>query len=66
MSSAKELTRTVNESSLPSESAIGFREPSAWEEYHWQIIAFVSAITLQGVVIASLLIERRRRRAAEF
>jgi signal transduction histidine kinase len=55
----------VNESRLPAESEIRFREPSAWEQYHWQIIGIFVALALQGIVISLLLLERRRRQAAE-
>jgi signal transduction histidine kinase len=55
----------VNESSLPPGSEIRFRGPSAWEQYHWQIVGFFTALALQGIVISLLLIERRRREAAE-
>lgn len=55
----------VSESRLPPGSEIRFREPSAWELYYWQIIVIFAALAVQGIVISLLLIERRRRLAAE-
>ena len=62
----RELRRWhIRESDLPPGSEVAFREPSAWESYHWQILAVVALILLQTALIASLLYERRRRRGAE-
>lgn len=62
----RELQRWgVSESRLPPGSEIRFREPSAWERYRWQIIVLVSALALQSAIITWLLVEYRRRRAAE-
>ncbi len=55
----------IDESALPPDSVVRFREPSVWVKHQWQIIAIAIALVLQSLLIASLLIERRRRRVAE-
>lgn len=55
----------ISESRLPPNSEIYFREPSAWERYHWQIIAILAAIIIQAALIQGLLYQRRRRHKAE-
>ena len=42
-----------------------FKEKTLWEEHWPQIPATLAVIAAQGIVIAGLLFERRRRRAAE-
>jgi len=42
-----------------------FREPTAWEQYRWQIALACALILLQGALIGGLLYERRRRGFAE-
>lgn len=55
----------VAESNLPPNSEIRFRDPTAWEQYRWQIVLVLAAILLQAAVIARLFHEQRRRRKAE-
>jgi C4-dicarboxylate-specific signal transduction histidine kinase len=55
----------VRESRLPPENEIRFRDPSAWEQYHWQIVAIAAALLVQMSLILGLFYERRRRRFAE-
>jgi signal transduction histidine kinase len=55
----------VSEATLPEGSEIRFREATAWEQYHTQILIALAALLLQSGVISGLLLERRRRRAAE-
>jgi signal transduction histidine kinase len=55
----------VSEATLPEGSEVRFREASAWEQYHTQILIVLAAMLLQSVIISGLLLERRRRRAAE-
>lgn len=62
----RELKRwNIRESVLPPGSTVLFREPSAWERYHWQMLAIASILVLEAALIAMLLHERRRRRVAE-
>jgi hypothetical protein len=37
----------ISESRLPSGSKILFREPTAWEEYRWQIVVTAIVLLLQ-------------------
>lgn len=63
---ARELTRWgLPESGLPAGTVLSFKEKSLWEEYWAAIIGIVAALALQGVIITVLLVERRRRLAAE-
>jgi signal transduction histidine kinase len=55
----------ISESRLPPGSKVLFREPSAWERYHWQIASIIALILLQAGLISALLYERRRRHLAE-
>ena len=55
----------IDESSLPPDSQIYFREPSVWETYRWQIALVSMVVFLQAMLISILLYERRRRRFAE-
>jgi signal transduction histidine kinase len=62
----REMQRwNISESRLPPGSRIEFRDPSAWEQYRAQILAVVTALVLQAVLIAWLIYEQRRRRFAE-
>jgi signal transduction histidine kinase len=56
----------VSASSLPPGSEIRFREPTAWEQYRWQIITIAGALLFQTGVIILLFYEHRRRYVAEF
>jgi len=56
---------SVAESRLPQGSEIRFREPTAWEQYHWQIVFIVLAFLFLAALIALLFFEQRRRRKAE-
>lgn len=63
---ARQLERwNISEASLPADSDVRFREPSAWERYRWQILATAILIALQSLIIGWLLFERRRRHIAE-
>jgi len=55
----------LDESRVPPGSAIFFREPSMWERYRWPIIGALALILLESVLVAHLLIQRRRRRRLE-
>jgi signal transduction histidine kinase len=58
----RELRRWgISESRLPPGSEIHFREPTAWEQYRWQLLAVLAVIFFQTTVISALLFERRRR-----
>ena len=50
---------------LPPGSDVEYVKPTAWQQYHWQIILAVSLIVIETLLILSLLYEHRRRRNAE-
>jgi C4-dicarboxylate-specific signal transduction histidine kinase len=50
---------------LPPGSEIRFREPTAWERYHWQIMLVAAALVIQTTLIIWLFYEHRYRRRAE-
>ncbi|HSE23740.1 MAG TPA: ABC transporter substrate binding protein [Pyrinomonadaceae bacterium] len=61
----RELQRwNISEKSLPPGSIVNFREFTFWQLYKWRIVGVVALVALQFVLIAFLLIERRRRRIA--
>jgi len=55
----------ISESRLLSRDKIYFRDPTLWEQYHWQIVLIASVILAQTVLIFGLFYEHRRRRVAE-
>jgi len=56
---------SISESRLSPDSTIYFREPTAWEQYSWQIASIVAVILIQAGLISVLLREHRRRQLAE-
>ena len=50
---------------LPPGTIQMFKEKTFWEQYRYVIVAALAVITAQGLVIAGLLVERRRRRRAQ-
>jgi len=52
----------IAESNLPAGSIVEFRQLSFWQQYKFRIIAAMTIFLLQAVLIAGLLIERRRER----
>ena len=54
----------VPESALPAGAIVLFRQPSFWRRYEKYIIAAVVLILLQAMLIAGLLWQRARKRAA--
>lgn len=55
----------IDESAIPSDAVIQFREPGLLERYRPQVITAAIAFLLQAALIIGLLVERRRRRVAE-
>ena len=63
---ARQLERWgLSESALPAGTALSFKQPNIWEEYRNAVIGVAAVVALQGMVITGLLVERRRRFAAE-
>ena len=54
----------ISENSLPPGSIVNFREFTLWQQHKWRIIGVLALIALESLLIAFLLIERRRRRIA--
>jgi signal transduction histidine kinase len=62
----RELQRwNIREQDLPTGSVVRFRAPTIWARYGGYVIAIVTIITLQAVLIAALLVQSARRRRAE-
>ncbi|MEO8134605.1 MAG: ATP-binding protein [Betaproteobacteria bacterium] len=55
----------IDESRIPEDTVVYFREPTFWEAYRNVAILTTAIILLQAALIVALLIERRRRRSAE-
>src|SRR5262245_57081477 len=55
----------IGDNKVPPGSVLRFRQPTAWEQYQWQIIVVAAAFLLQSVILTGLLLEHRHRRAAE-
>lgn len=55
----------LNESNLPPGTAVLFKEPGVWELYRWYIVAAISLIALQSILITALFVQRARRWTAE-
>src|SRR5258705_182031 len=58
----RELRRWgISEQKLPLGSVVRFRQPSFWELYKWRIIGLLAFSVIEALLIAFLLVERRRR-----
>jgi len=55
----------IREQTLPEGSQVVYREPSLWKEYWAYIVTCAAAILLQSLLIAVLLVNRKRRLRAE-
>ena len=55
----------IGRNSAPPNSELRFRQASAWEQYHWEIVLIALALVLQSGLIVGLFQEHRRRRRAE-
>ena len=55
----------IREQNLPAGSRVAFRAPTRWEEYGAYITTGAAAILLQSLLIAALLVNRRKRLRAE-
>lgn len=55
----------IPEDRLPAGSAVYFRSPTVWEQYHLHILGVVTALLVQALIILWLLYEHRRRHMAE-
>ncbi len=56
---------SLDEGRLPEGCEIRFAERPFWREYPWQTFGALAVVLFEGALIAVLLVERRRRHAAE-
>jgi hypothetical protein len=62
----RELRRWgISEALLPAGSIVQFREPTVWDQYRWPIVLVAAKLAAQTCLIAYVLLQNRRRRAAE-
>jgi signal transduction histidine kinase len=63
---ARELERwSIPITRVPAGSVTLNSTPTVWETYRWRIVAGMILLVLQSALIATLLVQRRRRRTAE-
>jgi signal transduction histidine kinase len=55
----------ISETRVPPGTLLRFREASAWDRYKVYIVGALTLVAAQSLLIAGLLIQRRRRRHAE-
>jgi signal transduction histidine kinase len=55
----------LSEARIPAGTIVNFREPSVWDRYKLYIIAALSILVAQSILIGGLLVQRARRRVAE-
>jgi PAS domain S-box-containing protein len=55
----------LSEAALPAGTTVLFRTPSLWDQHHSVVLSVLAAFGLQSLVVAVLLIQIRRRHAAE-
>jgi signal transduction histidine kinase len=55
----------IDESRIPAGTRIRFRDPTIWDRYQTYIFGALVVLLTQTVLIAGLLIQRKRRRRAE-
>lgn len=55
----------IDRSAIPPDAVVHFRAPGFWQQYRAVAIGGATVIALQAALIGALLVERRRRRAAE-
>ena len=55
----------IGEQELPPGSVIRFKVLTFWQQYKWQILGVLALVTLQALLIITLLVQRSRRARAE-
>jgi PAS domain S-box-containing protein len=55
----------LQESKLPPETVVLFKEPTIWTEHRGAFVAAILIVALQSLIVAALLFQRRRRLRAE-
>ena len=54
----------IDESLLPADCEVLFRDSSVWRDHPWYVFGALAAIAVQALLIAALLIQRKLRRQA--
>jgi signal transduction histidine kinase len=63
---AREMARwSIPMTRVPVDGVVLNRTPTVWEAYRWRIVAGIVVVVLQSTLIATLLVQRRRRHTAE-
>lgn len=66
LADARQLARWgLPEEKLPAGTVLSFKERTLWQEHYVAILSVLALLALQAFVISALLVERRRRTAAE-
>jgi C4-dicarboxylate-specific signal transduction histidine kinase len=55
----------LQESKLPPDTVVLFKEPTIWAEHRGAVIAAVVIVSVQSLIVGALLVQRRRRFRAE-
>ena len=55
----------IDPEQIPPDAVVSFRSPTLWQAYRKAVLGAVTIIVLLSVLVASLLLERLRRRRAE-
>ena len=55
----------LDEKRLPAGTVVRFREASVWQSYKWYILGILAAMALESLLIVTLFVESRKRRASE-
>ena len=55
----------IDEARIPAGTIVRFRDPTIWDRYRIYILAALTLLITQSVLITGLLIQRQRRRRAE-
>jgi signal transduction histidine kinase len=55
----------IDEQRLPVGTVVRFREAGIWQSYKWYILGFLAAMILESLLILTLFVESRKRRASE-
>jgi len=56
---------SIDEGLLPENCDVTFRTPTLWHDYRWYVLGVLLVLALQTALIATLLMQRKRRRQAE-
>jgi signal transduction histidine kinase len=62
----RELRRWgISKALLPEDAVVQYRQASIWEQYRWVIMGVAATILFQSMLIAYVILQSARRRAAE-